>query len=554
MASSIETRQFRMHSQLLYDVIRRQAGTLSKAILEGIMNMVDAGAKKGVVTLLPKRVVLEDNGQGFRSREEIEKWFEVFGQPHDKSEGKTYGTFRMGRGQMFAFGKNTWRTGKFSMEVDIKGRGLDYDLLDQSKAHKGCKIEIELYDQLMPSDMDSVIRDLEDWVKGCPMPVLLNDQRISNDPAKATWDTVTDEAYIKLKPTGGLSVYNLGVHVLTFPGYKYGTGGEVVSRQQVKVNFARNDIQADCPVWKVVRGVVDVRAATKVQGKKALNDNERQRLADRLLTGDLTPTDARQMRLITAATGRQYDMQVFHNTHQWPQVTNAPKGSRKADKLMKQKVAFVVANETLERFRVSTVRCLLDRFAAIEDRGHMDWGRIKVVDFKTLTKGMSDKFDVFTEDEYNPTERLWLLLMQHGIERIRCTDRKAAYRRLQIGTSSTAAGWTDGASYICVGRAFLKRQRCTMASYARVGRLLLHEMCHQSPDLEDHDHDQEFYEEFHDHADHIGNFVEAVMAYLPKACEKLKRKLTREQLGQMDLVAKADAAIAEFPHVAVRKP
>jgi hypothetical protein len=43
----METRAFQIdHNKLLLDVIRRQAGTLSKAILEGVMNAVDAGATR----------------------------------------------------------------------------------------------------------------------------------------------------------------------------------------------------------------------------------------------------------------------------------------------------------------------------------------------------------------------------------------------------------------------------------------------------------------------------------------------------------------------------
>ena len=42
--SNVETIAFTMHPQLLYSVIQRQAGTLNKAILEGVMNGVDARA------------------------------------------------------------------------------------------------------------------------------------------------------------------------------------------------------------------------------------------------------------------------------------------------------------------------------------------------------------------------------------------------------------------------------------------------------------------------------------------------------------------------------
>jgi hypothetical protein len=81
-----------MHKDLLLSVIQRQAGTLQKAILEGVMNAVDAKASGVSVKLTSQAVEIIDNGQGFRSRQEIEQWFEVFGQPHSESEAKTYGT------------------------------------------------------------------------------------------------------------------------------------------------------------------------------------------------------------------------------------------------------------------------------------------------------------------------------------------------------------------------------------------------------------------------------------------------------------------------------
>ena len=72
-SSSSETRQFKMHPKLLMDVIRRQAGTLAKAVLEGVMNSIDAKSTSVDVTIERTRVVISDDGKGFPSREEIEK-------------------------------------------------------------------------------------------------------------------------------------------------------------------------------------------------------------------------------------------------------------------------------------------------------------------------------------------------------------------------------------------------------------------------------------------------------------------------------------------------
>ena len=42
--------EFKMHEKLLVDVIKKQAGTLQKAILEGITNSIEAGATKVCVS------------------------------------------------------------------------------------------------------------------------------------------------------------------------------------------------------------------------------------------------------------------------------------------------------------------------------------------------------------------------------------------------------------------------------------------------------------------------------------------------------------------------
>ena len=41
-----DTRKFRMHPDLLFSVIKAQAGTLAKALMELVMNSVDAGASR----------------------------------------------------------------------------------------------------------------------------------------------------------------------------------------------------------------------------------------------------------------------------------------------------------------------------------------------------------------------------------------------------------------------------------------------------------------------------------------------------------------------------
>ncbi len=82
-----ERKHLKMHTKLLLDVIKRQAGTLHKAVLEGVMNAIEAGATRVDInftaTPTPK-LVISDNGKGIQTVGDIERFFETFGTPHRK--------------------------------------------------------------------------------------------------------------------------------------------------------------------------------------------------------------------------------------------------------------------------------------------------------------------------------------------------------------------------------------------------------------------------------------------------------------------------------------
>lgn len=149
MNKTAEKRDFRMHPDLLWSVIKSQAGTLSKAFLELVMNAVDAGSDKVEILFDRNTFKVSDGGKGFTSRREIEDFFETFGTPHKEGDA-TYGKFRMiGRGQIFSFAKNTWQSSAFRMDVDIKTLGLEYNLHENQSMVNGCVISGEFYDKFV---------------------------------------------------------------------------------------------------------------------------------------------------------------------------------------------------------------------------------------------------------------------------------------------------------------------------------------------------------------------------------------------------------------------
>ena len=538
---NVETRNFKMHPKLLMDVIKRQAGSLSKAVLEGVMNGVDAGATRIEITLTPRKLAIADNGRGFENRQQIERFFEVFGQPPEEGERKVYGTFRMGRGQLFAYGRNLWTTNGWRMDVDVNARGLDYDLIQQPASDvAGCTIEVELYEELLPSAAAETQRCVERWCRYVPVAVLFNDRQVNVDPAGEKWDHVTDEAYVRLRKTGVLEVYNLGIHVMDIAGHIYGAGGVVVSRRQLKVNFARNDIQSDCPVWRKIKPLVNQMATRTNTRTKSLNDDARQRLADQIRGGEIGLDDYENLKLkvITGVTGRHFSID---NLLRASAVTVAPLGDPIGERIHLSNRAFVIAEPTLERFGFATARQLV-RFML---KRAPDWfsDSPRILDFEKLKSEIDDQYELLPEGELTSKERIWLSLarfMWQELKLVECDGYpQCADRTMHIG-QGPAHGWTDASSYVALGRGFLQRQNVDLDGIVAACPVLIHEACHEEADLTAHAHDQAFYEMFHDalHRWQPAMVVKAVNE-LPRILAFEGKRMTKTQLKRADALAQS---------------
>lgn len=282
-----ELREFRMHKDMLWSVIQSQAGTFDKAILELMMNAVDAGATEVRMVFDGKSFSVQDDGKGFVSREEIKNFFETFGTPHNSGDA-TFGKFRMGRGQVMAFTRNRWRSGVFAMEVDIKEKGLRYDLVTLTENTAGCRIEGELYDPMSPSDTIRTVDGLTAMCKYLPIPAYINGKRVSDDMAGIEWTLEDDDAYYLIKPEGRyLDVFNLGVLVRKYWGSQAnGVGGIVVSKKQLEVNFARNDILVSkCEVWKRITANLKQYSVKQEKKSPAQNEQYREMMMEKILVG-----------------------------------------------------------------------------------------------------------------------------------------------------------------------------------------------------------------------------------------------------------------------------
>jgi hypothetical protein len=503
-----ETREFTVHPAILHSVILAQAGTLAKGLCEAFMNAVDAGATKFNATLDAKEFIVEDNGRGFQSREEIENWFECFGTPHEEGDA-TYGKFRMGRGQLMAFARTIWRTGAFEMDADIKNKGLNYDLKDGLKKVKGCSITGILNKELELYELNDALREFTELVRFGQIPVTLNGKVITKKVNSIKWDVETDDFYIKLDSSSELKVYNLGVLVRGYGSYRFGSGGVVVSKRPFKVNFARNDIlSGECDIWPNVVKMVKAKSATKVAKKSVMTDYEREFLVKSMMAGSEIGETLRNAKVITTGTGSHVTVSTM--AYAGLPYTTAEKGDRLAERLHRAKVAFVVSRETLDRFNMDTLDELLEKLSEQARSANQYWiaDRLSTsaVPLAKLAQGYSKDYTLIPLQEATDIERMAFKQLQtcnsqmgQWMQRYMANlELKETHSRdVKLGQSDVALAWTNGRDTITVDRKFLvKCAKGGVDGWLRLMAVMVHEYCHDTADLDGHSHPMEFYEMF----------------------------------------------------------
>ena len=555
-----DTRKFRMHPDLLFSVIKAQAGTLAKALMELVMNSVDAGASRIEIMMDDKGFHVTDNGRGFTSFEEIESFFETFGTPHKEGDA-VYGRFRIGRGQAFAFARNLWRSGTFLMDVDIRGRGLDYTLVRDMEHQVGCSIVGHLYEPLLPSDLINTIQTLSEQCRYAQVPVIINNKQVSTLPAEVKWDHQTEEAYFKTAKTRTLSVYNLGVLVGHFHSGEFGIGGTVVSKKQLTLNFARNDVlRSECKVWKNIRTTLS-RLATQMNGagpKQQAITEEFREYQSRLM---LAAKDQREFLenfayepLFTTTSGKHWSLRkLCSELRQTPKLCLSKRGDLLADRVTQHKLAIVLDQDLLgSRFRLS-MPDLLNAIEAIPSKNVAPWQTSQVLamvsTIRSALTNLLDFHDLFSlEHRIIPAADL-TKAEELALQAIRSVSHFAAWildvtpRQLAPAESDTALAFTNGVDTIWFNRKLLGGPDGPARGYAwahRACSVLVHEYCHDENSGVGHTHDAEFYEAFHNAVtgEAFGKCVVDMFSYYVKYSERLAKKLSAKTLANLDHQAK----------------
>ncbi len=532
MAVKEETRKLVAHEKLLIDVIKKQAGSLKKAILEGTMNSVEAGATEIDIKFRAERtgpafLSIYDDGIGIQTKKELTNHFETFGQPHESTENVIWKQFRMGRGQMFAFGKNIWRTSQFRMVVDVDTMELDYILEEGLPEKSGCSIDIELYQNPLKNysihSVHSLKEEVKEQVRFVKIPVNFNDEQISINPELLDWDFEDENAYYQFNETSRLKIYNLGVYVKSDYISNVGVGGVIVSKKRLDVNFARNDIQSTCDIYQKIQKIIQDNKIKKANKKyTALTSGQRLSLLKDLRDGRQGFSALKSKRIFETAQGKWLSWNMLSkHTSPW---CFTPVGNISADKAMEMGVALCLSEDIpyelgytgpmekffdwlfIEQFKTDGSRDIYNQniygYEKIEAEEVLERlrGSFLLYDGNETTNLISAKKlqDMFKEEfKYIPPNKLTKSdkLFIQAMQSFPCWGN----RTIRLGLSTVANAWTDGSSFIAFDKGWLKGLNLTCdTSILRLFQVGCHEMVHDNDTAGSHLHGPDYYEKYYE--------------------------------------------------------
>jgi hypothetical protein len=171
----------------------------------------------------------------------------------------------------------------------------------------------------------------------------------------------------------------------------------------------------------------------------------------------------------------------------------APMGDRFADRLMEREQALCIDENIMESLGYDGIKSrFFTWLTGNENRevyGQDEWENVAILyaDFDEMSSGIKDSYETIPAKKYAPTERRIINVLQK--------QDCWAGRQILLGYSDTAIGWTNGSTYICIDRNWLKKRSVTWGEdIKKIQMLLCHEMAHDDDSRGTHIHGPEFYE------------------------------------------------------------
>ena len=497
-------------------LIEDQMADLTDAIREAVQNGIDSpGSSRVLVSISPERSIILDDGAGVNLEStEGRRNLSVLGAgSKQRSDDETIGEWGIGKGAIIAKGAVRIWSHDTALHFDYRDQrdsgpwaeisGRDGQLEDTDHHLEGMLVEIDHYEDEVP-DSDSYrwrryVRDLRKrfaYVQSrTGVSVVVNGDSVDQgDPLEAVEGSPhpsltreTDDAILALEyaPHDGLDIYSNGLYVTT--KREYGLGGVIVSKGNLTLNFARNDIQSGCKRWQRIEHALE-QARDDLYADVSddrLTAESREVMVEELAADSEGDDQWARRKLFQLATESRISLEDIQAAPEIGWVTGAEKG---ADKLVER--GYVV----LDTSDAATRR--LRELAA--DEPSIDLPSTFDVGEQAESEGVWTGYHrIDDESQLNADQRRYLrfarvLATELGI------DRDVYYGE------ASADAWTDGRSYIVItDSAVTSRQRAIWMHDLYL--VLLHEAAHETSSTNRPSHGHHFESRFRSFVEDPGN-------------------------------------------------
>lgn len=522
MISSTERRTFSIdHAIIFQHIFGSQRTDTCGAFCELIQNSFDSKSSVVNLNITERGFSIVDDGEGFRDKESIYTWFEVFGAQKAEENDRLFSQFRMGRGQVMGICSTTWHTHNFLMHVDIKNKGLDYDLCETAETLHGCKIVGDWYEDITKHYYSyneektpaAAIKHLIEKISShCKyifgMDIFINGVRINKDVNAYDWDVDSEDHYFKKASTlsgsyrsGMVNVYNMGMLVQTL--YDRPSAGDLISKIKLRINVTRNSVQADCPVYiNMLRTLVSCKP--KLHPNVKYTTERASGVLQDFIEGVYTLEEIAHLKLFCDIHRSRHKSLTELAKMQFT-IADGP-DSKSADRVDQAGRVFVVHYETFSFIRhikegedsnqrnVRVANELLGKIFEFSKELNFDLFQA-YNDFEECVEAVSGENLILGPTELTNAETRFLDTLNLAQKRYRGTLKGINYRSFMLGSSVQLSAWTDSENFICLHRKFANELKFGIEGALKIASIILHECCHVK-DSDTHDHN--FYRNFHD--------------------------------------------------------
>lgn len=525
---AVKTGKISVSNVLAHQHIDDQAaGGLPNSWREATQNGIDSPESSLVrLQYSPFVSIIDDDGEGLNLLdEEDEDVLTKLGlSTKSRDDNSTYGQFGVGWGQVISKGLVIVQTQNSMVVFDYHDaytseeikeilptdpfpglnefengehpldtvHGLNYAIGETSGYTDGMTVIIHHYENSVP-DSDSVewqeyeeeYRDLFRYVPDVAgVEITVNgdsiepDDPLSEEGLRSETRTVeTENAYIAVcnSVVDDITVYSQGLKVCDIDGK--GMKGRIITKENLDVNIARNDIKHSDNEWQEIKETVEELRIDILDdtSDNRLYSNGRQAMLDRMVNNEELREKWDDREIIPMTNDKMVSLKQVQNRDE---IGIAQQDDGDADKLI-EAGEYVIDGSTTEVQTICEADIDLPNSFNIEER---------VEEY-----GLDDDYEILDEDELNMYQIRKLLFARAFADELRYEVR-GFNRQIVWGRHDGANAWTDGDSYIALTDTVTTSNRKEVWM-SEIMRTVCHEVAHNK-DSQGTGHPPSFSEQF----------------------------------------------------------